>query len=128
MLLSTFKPIANLHSTMEQEVADLQEGLAQEQKRREAAEADAQLFQSKTLVEYLDACHKFFPTHEVATEGTVSTQADTEPVRRAFPRRIIPWDDFTAQQNKIWRQLSASDPFLLQRVYPSTDRLQYVQK
>ncbi|RFU25118.1 hypothetical protein B7463_g11219, partial [Scytalidium lignicola] len=99
---------------------------AEEQRRREVAEAKSQL---KNLTEYLEACHDFSLTLEVVTDATLTTQGDTtKPAGRLFPQRIVPWDDFPIQQEKVWDKLSTSGRFCTQRVYPSAHQLEYVQK
>jgi hypothetical protein len=121
---------------MEEQLAELRNKLAEaearaaeEQRRREAAEADAQQSQPKDLIEYLEACHSFSLTLEVITDATLTTQGDTtKPAGRLFPQRIVPWDDFPTQQEKIWEKLSINPSFNSQRVYPSAHQLEYVRK
>jgi hypothetical protein len=133
----------NPHARMEEQLAELRNKLAEEQRksqqaearaaeeqrRREAAEADAQQSRPKDLIEYLEACHRFSLTLEVVTDATLTTQGDTtKPAGRLFPQRIVPWDDFPTQQEKIWETLAASVRFNTQRIYPSAHQLEYVQK
>jgi tRNA A-37 threonylcarbamoyl transferase component Bud32 len=101
----------------------------EEQRRREAAEADAEQSQPKNLVEFLKSCHGFSLALQVVTDETLTTQGDTtKPAGRLFPQRIVPWNDFPAQQETVWEKLSMSALFATQRVYPSTHQLDYVQK
>ena len=118
---------------MEEHLAELRHKLAEaearaaeEQQRRQAAEEQSR---PKNLLEYLEACHGFSLALEVVTDATLTTQGDTtKPAGRLFPRRILPWLDFPAQQENIWEKLSTSAQFGLQRVYPSTHQLEYVRK
>jgi septal ring factor EnvC (AmiA/AmiB activator) len=92
---------------MKEQLAELRSKLAEaearateEQRRREAAEADAQQSQPKNLIEYLEACHNF--PLDVVTNATLTTQGDTtKPAGRPFPQRIVSWDDFLTQQENI---------------------------
>ncbi|OBT59278.1 hypothetical protein VE04_00367 [Pseudogymnoascus sp. 24MN13] len=98
----------------------------EEQRRREAAEAESQ---PKNLIEYLETCHSFSLALKVVTDKSLSTQGDTTvPTGRPFPQRIVPWEDFPAQQEKIWEKLSISADFYSQRVFPSAHQLDYVRK
>ncbi|KFY26001.1 hypothetical protein V491_01494 [Pseudogymnoascus sp. VKM F-3775] len=110
----------------EQQKSKQAEARAQEERRlREAAEAESQ---PKNLIEYLEACHGFSLALEVITDQSLSTKGDaTVPAGRPFPQRIVPWDDFPAQQEKIWEKLSVSTDFNLQRVFPSAHQLDYVR-
>ncbi|KAG9228961.1 hypothetical protein BJ875DRAFT_489361 [Amylocarpus encephaloides] len=101
----------------------------EEQRRREAAEADAEQSRPTNLVDYLKSCHVFSLALEVVTDKTLTTQGDTtKPAGRPFPQRIVPWGDFSIQQEAVWEKLSVSAPFTSQRVYPSAHQLDYVQK
>ncbi|OBT39281.1 hypothetical protein VE00_10595 [Pseudogymnoascus sp. WSF 3629] len=92
---------------MEQQLVELQRKFEEakaradeEQRRREAAEAESQ---PKNLIEYLETCHSFSLALEVVTDKSLSTQGDTTvPTGRPFPQRI--------------------------RVFPSAHQLDYVQK
>ncbi|KAK3360457.1 hypothetical protein B0T25DRAFT_588846 [Lasiosphaeria hispida] len=56
---------------------------------------------------YLDTCHTFSLTIKVVTDHSLTTRGNTtDPAGRFYPRRIIPWGDFPARQEKIWEQLS----------------------
>jgi transposase len=95
------------HPTCIQQLAELQRKLAgaeeraaEEQGRREAAEADAEQSQPKTLVEYLGACHVFSLAIEIITDETLTTKGETtKPAGRPFTKRIVPWDDFPTRPN-----------------------------
>lgn len=96
----------------------------EEQRQREAAEADAQPSRPNDLIEYLEACHSFSLTLEVVTNTTLTTRGDTtKPAGRPFPRRVVPWDDFPAEQEKVWNVLSTSACFNTQHTYPSAHQL-----
>ncbi|OBT85169.1 hypothetical protein VE02_05617 [Pseudogymnoascus sp. 03VT05] len=98
----------------------------EEQRRREAAEAESQ---PKNLIEYLETCHRFSLALKVITDKSLSTKGvATVPTGRPFPQRIVPWEDFPAQQEKIWEKLSISPGFNSQRVFPSEHQLDYVLK
>ncbi|KFY28408.1 hypothetical protein V491_00477 [Pseudogymnoascus sp. VKM F-3775] len=98
----------------------------EEQRRREAAEAESQ---PKNLIEYLETCHSFSLALKVITDKSLSTQGDTTvPAGRPYPQRIVPWEDFPAQQEETWEKLSTSPDFNSQRVFPSSHQLDYVRK
>ncbi|KFY02663.1 hypothetical protein V490_00428, partial [Pseudogymnoascus sp. VKM F-3557] len=98
----------------------------EEQRRREAAEAESQ---PKNLIEYLETCHSFSLALTVITDKSLSTRGDTTvPAGRPYPQRIVPWEGFPAQQEKIWEKLSISPDFNSQRVFPSAHQLDYVRK
>ncbi|KAH7016614.1 hypothetical protein B0J12DRAFT_722451 [Macrophomina phaseolina] len=54
-------------------------------------------------------------------------EAELERLRRQYPRRIIPWEDFPDQQKKIWQQLSASQSFHSNPAFPSLHQMDYVR-
>ncbi|KFY19664.1 hypothetical protein V493_07870, partial [Pseudogymnoascus sp. VKM F-4281 (FW-2241)] len=118
---------AEARAEEEQQKSKQAEARAQEeQRRREAAEAESQ---PKNLIEYLETCHRFSLALKVITDKSLSTKGDaTVPTGRPFPRRIVPWEDFPAQQEKIWGKLSISPGFNSQRVFPSEHQLDYVLK
>ncbi|KAH8759464.1 hypothetical protein F5883DRAFT_144817 [Diaporthe sp. PMI_573] len=62
---------------------------------------------SQTLERYLEACHSLSLAIDVVVDRSLTTQGDTtNPASRVYPRRIIPWHDFPAQQEEIWNKLS----------------------
>jgi len=65
-------PLADLRNKL----AEAESRAAEEQRRREAAEADARQSRPKDLLEYLEACHSFSLTLEVVTDATLTTQGN----------------------------------------------------
>ena len=97
-----------------------------EQRRREVAEERAQAQQPLTLHQYLEACHSLNVAMQVVTDCSLNTQDDfTDLTGRIFPRRIIPWDDFTATE--IWDEVLAGHLFL-QVTLPARNQLEYAKK
>ncbi|OAQ57692.2 serine threonine protein kinase [Pochonia chlamydosporia 170] len=100
----------------------------EEQRRREEAERLAKASLPLTLQQYLEACHSLDLAVDVVTDRSLTTQGDTtNPTGRIFPRRIIPWENFPAKQQKIWEKLSISPEFASQTVFPSQHQLSYVK-
>ncbi|KAI0972048.1 hypothetical protein F4678DRAFT_472082 [Xylaria arbuscula] len=63
---------------------------------------------------------------EAEQNPSSTTQGDTtNPTGRVFPRRIIPWAHFPAQQKNIWGLL-ADQPFCDRAIFPSPHQLDYV--
>jgi hypothetical protein len=116
---------------MERKIADLRRELAQneerakeEQRLREAAEADAQQCQKTNLFEYPKACHRFHQALEVEADKSLTTQGNTtNPVGRLYPQCITPWYDFQVQQRRVWEKLENNADFQSQPHYPSTHQL-----
>ncbi|RTE70912.1 hypothetical protein BHE90_014686 [Fusarium euwallaceae] len=82
----------------------------------------------QTVQQYLEACHALDISARVITAASYTTQGNTtEPVGRIFPRRIVPWDDFAAQQEDIWDALSASNSFFSNTTFPSQHQMEYVR-
>ena len=80
-------------------LAEAEVRAAEEQRRCEAAKEQSR---PNNLIEYLEACHSFSLALKVITDATLTTQGDTtKPAGRPFPQRIIPWNNFPAQQEKI---------------------------
>ncbi|KAI9766737.1 MAG: hypothetical protein M1840_006381 [Geoglossum simile] len=95
-----------------------------EQRRREKAE---QAIQPQKFMSYLKACHSLSLDIQVVTEPSLSTQGDTtNPARRVYPKRIIPWDDFPMKQEEVWNQFSESS-FASEHQFPSQHQLDYVR-
>ncbi|KAK8118301.1 uncharacterized protein PG998_002927 [Apiospora kogelbergensis] len=99
----------------------------EEQRRREEAEELAKESQPQTLPQYLEACHSLSLAIQVVTNRSLTTQGETtNPTGRLYPRRIIPWQDFAARQERIWERLSNGDLFPHQPSFPTTNQLAYV--
>ncbi|KAJ9634891.1 hypothetical protein H2199_008755 [Coniosporium tulheliwenetii] len=114
---------------MDGQLAELRRQLEEEKRRRQEAEANAEQSQSKTLAQYLKACHDFPHAIEVVTDKTLTTQGDTtKPAGRLFPPRIVPWKDFPNQQEETWERFSISPSFYSRRVFPSSYQLDYVRR
>ncbi|RYP06881.1 hypothetical protein DL765_009337 [Monosporascus sp. GIB2] len=50
----------------------------------------------------------------------------TDPVGRIYPRRIIPWEDFAACQEKIWGHVSSAADFHSGAHFPTLHQLVYI--
>ncbi|KAK8115619.1 hypothetical protein PG984_012121 [Apiospora sp. TS-2023a] len=99
----------------------------EEQRRREEAEELAKESQPQTLSQYLEACHSLSLAIQVVTDRSLTTQGETtNPTGRLYPRRIIPWQDFAARQERIWERLSNGRSFHSQPSFPTTNQLAYV--
>ncbi|KPM34590.1 hypothetical protein AK830_g11979 [Neonectria ditissima] len=99
-----------------------------EQRRREEAEERASASQPLPLETYLETCHTLRLAIDVVTDCSLTTQGDTtDPTGRFYPRRIIPWDTFAIEQEKIWADLSFSPSFASQPAFPSQHQLEYVK-
>ncbi|RSL85359.1 hypothetical protein CEP52_016164 [Fusarium oligoseptatum] len=82
----------------------------------------------QTVQQYLEACHALDISARVITAASSTTQGNTtDPVGRIFPRRIVPWDDFAAQQEDIWDALSTSNSFFSNTTFPSQHQMEYVR-
>ncbi|KXJ84655.1 hypothetical protein Micbo1qcDRAFT_170061, partial [Microdochium bolleyi] len=91
-----------------------------EQRRREVAEELATASQPQALQQYLEACHALDLAIQVVTDRSLTTQGDTtNPTGRIFPRRIIPWDDFSTKQEEVWDDLSIGNLFSSVPAFPS---------
>lgn len=121
---------------MEEELAHLRQRLANEQRLRERADARATRAETLaedslpiTLTQYISNCHhKLFCAIEVVTDPTLTTQGDTtKPAGRLYPQRIIPWNDFPTEQEKIWEQPFTSQSFASERAFPSFHQLEFLQ-
>lgn len=99
-----------------------------EQRRREEAEQRASASLPSTLHQYLERCHSLDLSLKVVTDRSLTTQGDTtNPTGRLYPRRIIPWDSFSHEQEKLWEQIGSCPSFSTQAVFPSQHQLEYVR-
>lgn len=64
--------------------------------------------------------------HEIYTANSVETNqvlvtggATCKPEHRKYPKRIIPWNDFTTKQKDAWDQISKSPIYSDRRLNPS---------
>ncbi|KAK5651304.1 hypothetical protein OQA88_12648 [Cercophora sp. LCS_1] len=106
---------------------DEQHQREEEQRRREKAEEAAKTSQPQTLASYLEACNALSLAIEVVTDRFLTTQGNTtNPTGRIYPRRIIPWDDFPARQQKIWDQLSEPS-FTSRLAFPSQNQMDFAR-
>ncbi|KAJ6437065.1 phosphoglycerate mutase [Purpureocillium lavendulum] len=96
-------------------------------RKRDEAEILASAARPQTVPDYLESCHRLSLAIEIVTDKTLTTQGElTKPTGRKFPRRIIPWENFAASQEKTWNLLSADDAFFSDRLCPSLTQLDYV--
>jgi hypothetical protein len=116
---------------MEEELAELRRRLeeaearaAEAQRRREGAETQ---WRSKTLFEYLEACHEIsHDLHVITDKSSTTTGSTTDPTGRQHPKRIVPWHGFIRQQEDIWEQLTPT--FRSCAAFPSSHQLDYVRE
>ena len=100
----------------EQQREEEQRRYEEEKRRYEAVEKSVR---PKDIQQYLEACHALDLSAQVITNPSFATGGKTtDPVGRIFPRRIVPWDDFATQQEKIWNALSTSDSFFSNTIFP----------
>ncbi|OAA58594.1 Protein kinase-like domain protein [Niveomyces insectorum RCEF 264] len=105
---------------MEEEVARLRQALEQ-------AEAAASASRPQTLDAFLETCHSLSLAIDVVTDKSLTTKGETtNPVGRVYPRRIVPWSDFPARQERIWHLLADSS-FASDAVFPSRHQMDYVR-
>lgn len=99
----------------------------QEEERRAREEAERQI-QPTTLSDYLERCHHFSLALRIETNPTKTTQGEpANPVNKVYPKRILHWHDFSAQQEEVWERFYAEPTFLAQRLFASLHQLDYVQ-
>ncbi|RCI08959.1 hypothetical protein L249_5059 [Ophiocordyceps polyrhachis-furcata BCC 54312] len=80
---------------------------------------DNVLLLKQTLLEYLQTCHRLTLAVEPATVDAIPSRDETtNPAGRSFPRRIIPWDTFAAQQQETWNLVGSHKSFFAERDYP----------
>ena len=113
----------------EQRRREVAEGRAlEEQHQREEAEERARASQPLSLNPYLEICHTLRLAIDVVTDRSLITQGDTtNPTGRFYPRRIIPWDAFATEQEKVWADLSFGPSFASRSAFPSRHQLEYVK-
>lgn len=100
----------------------------EEQRRREEAEQRASASLPSTLHQYLQICHSLDSSLKVVADRSLTTQGETtNPTGRLYPRRIVPWDSFAHEQEKLWKQIGSSSSFSSQAVFPSHHQLEYVR-
>ncbi|GKU14031.1 unnamed protein product, partial [Fusarium langsethiae] len=111
-----------------EELERLRKQLEEEQRRREAAEKRASASQPLSLNSYLETCHTLRLAIDIVTDRSLTTQGDTtNPTGRFYPRRIVPWDAFPTEQEKVWADLAFSPSFAAQSSFPSRHQLEYVE-
>ena len=116
-----------------EEAQRAQEGAqrAQEEERRKRKEAEdaAASALNQNLVDFLKGCHKLSTKLIAVTDVTTATTGSTtNPVHRLFPKRILPWPDFSARQHNFWSTLRDSNSMWNERAYPSATIIDYVEK
>jgi hypothetical protein len=100
----------------------------EEQHRREEAERLVAASRLQTLQQYLEDCHSLNVAIKVVTDPSFTTQGDTtNPTGRIFPRKIIPWNDFSTKQEEVWDSLSVGTLFSSVPAFPSQHQLEYVR-
>ncbi|RDA87730.1 hypothetical protein CP532_1785 [Ophiocordyceps camponoti-leonardi (nom. inval.)] len=75
----------------------------------------------QTLLEYLQTCHRLTLAIEPGTVDPLPSRAETtNPSGRPFPRKIVPWENFAAQQQETWDLLASykKKSFFNERDYP----------
>lgn len=78
-----------------------------------------------SLSSYLETTHSLQLGIDIITDGSPKTQGDaaTNPTGRFCPRRIIPWDTFSAEQEKIWSYLASHPSFFTEPSFPTRHQL-----
>ncbi|KAL6406443.1 Ankyrin repeat, PH and SEC7 domain containing protein secG [Ilyonectria robusta] len=100
----------------------------EEQRQREEAEQRASASQLLTIHQYLETCHSLHLAVKAVTDRSLTTQGDTtNPTGRIYPQRVIPWETFASEQEKVWEELSSSRSFFTDSVFPSQHQLEYVK-
>lgn len=85
---------------------NLDDALKQETLRRKEAEL---ISQPTTIPELLAEHHEIYTSNSVETNQVLVTGGATcKPEHRKYPKRILPWNDFTTQQEGVWDQISRS--------------------
>lgn len=98
------------------------------EQQRKAVERRAIASQPLSLNSYLEICHTLRLAIDVVTDRSLTTQGKTtNPTGRFYPRRIIPWDGFATEQEKVWADLSFSPSFASRSAFPSRHQLEYVK-
>ncbi|RSL57378.1 hypothetical protein CEP54_008319 [Fusarium duplospermum] len=125
------RQIEDLRRQREEERRQLEEAESRARQNEQLAKQNEQLAiasRLQTVQQYLEACHALDISARVITDASSTTQGNTtEPVGRIFPRRIVPWDDFAAQQEDIWDALSSSNSFFSNTAFPSQHQMEYVR-
>lgn len=85
---------------------ELDDALEQETLRRKEAEL---ISRPTTIPEFLQEYHEIYTANTVETNQVLVTGGATcKPEHRKYPKRIIPWNDFTTQQEEVWDRISKS--------------------
>ena len=109
--------------------AEEQRGREEEQRRREEAELTAASAVNQDLTGFLEGCHQLSGKIKPVTEASASTGGSTtNPTRRLFPRRILPWLEFATRQQDFWKQAAANPSLWTERSYPSANDLRYDER
>ncbi|KAL2161905.1 hypothetical protein VTH06DRAFT_7690 [Thermothelomyces fergusii] len=120
-----------LQRQQRQREEELQRRYEEERRQREELQRRYEEAEEKTrplqLQTYLEACHELSLAIQVVTDPTLTTRGDTtNPARRIFPRRIIPWDDFPTKQEGIWHKFTDSS-FAAKHIFPNRNQMDYVR-
>ncbi|GAB0138454.1 hypothetical protein EsDP_00006689 [Epichloe bromicola] len=124
---------------MEETIAELQRQLeevgqareeerqAREEERQAREEAERQM-QPSTLMRLLDRCHNSLSQAiQVETNVALMTQGvATDPVKRLYPKHIIPWLDFPQLQEQVWEKFDRTAAFTSRPLFPSSTQIDYV--
>lgn len=96
---------------------ELDDSLEQETLRRKEAEL---ISQPTTIPEFLAEYQEIYTANPVETNQVLVTGGATcKPEHRKYPKRIIPWNDFTTQQEEVLDRISKSSIYSERRLYPS---------
>lgn len=96
---------------------ELDNALEQETLRRKEAEL---ISQPTTVPEFLAEYHEIYTANPVETNQVLVTGGATcKPEHRKYPKRIIPWKDFTTQQEEVWDRISKSPIYSDRLLNPS---------
>ena len=98
----------------------------EEQRRREVAE---QRTRPTTLQDFLQRCHDLCTSINVVLDKSLTTQGEiTTPTNRLYPKKILPWTDFTERQAEIWKEIGKASAFPIDHLFSSPSDFEYVHK
>ena len=105
-------------------IKEEQERVADATRRRKNA---LQILEPNSLYGLLDACQSLSQAIQVETNPILLARGNSrKPVKRLFPKRILPWEDFPRLQERIWEKLDSKPTFTSQRLFASNHQLEYV--
>ena len=86
-------------------------------------------FRNTKLPDFLQRCHNLHTSMEIVFEQPLTTQGDiTTPEKRLYPKKILPWTDFSEYQATTWTKIGEHSTFSTDDLFTPPSGFEHYRK